>query len=291
MIGALVSVLSLNLTLAMVQAGQVAYTLPITGATATTPIKVTSAAHGIPPGRVAHGVVTSVGGTTEANGLWVMGVVDANTLSLYTYSAQGILTNSIGVHAYTGGGQIQIALPDYTILLGRRNLMLASAAATPRLVFVPTGGKKWDFEPYGGAGAPQVRPPAQGTLEQQAQKLQPQLGTEYLTFEVYVSGAANPPAPDFGDFDATQAVVNQLFVCLFDGTGPARAQILREVWPSQLPTAGTQTQRGQQWMGVIEFQSPMTRTPLAFCPPGVSLVETVTPAGGGSADSTTIVIT
>ena len=39
-IGSLITLLSLNLTLNLVQAGHVAGTLPITGATATTPIAV-----------------------------------------------------------------------------------------------------------------------------------------------------------------------------------------------------------------------------------------------------------
>ena len=66
--GALVALTSLNLTNVLVQDfGVVARTLTITAATATTPISVTSAAHGVPLGRVLHGIVSGVTGMTEAN--------------------------------------------------------------------------------------------------------------------------------------------------------------------------------------------------------------------------------
>jgi hypothetical protein len=186
---------------------------------------------------------------------------------------------------------IQIALPDYTILLGRRNLALSTSVASPRFVFVPTDGKAGDFQPYGGLGGA----PAQerGSLEQQAEKLSPQLATQHATFEVYVSGAAVPPSPDFGDFDATETLVQSLYAVLFDAIGPARAQVLHESWPSQLdprdPRAtGTQTQRGQQWKGVIDFQLPMTNAPLSFVPVGTSLQLVLEPVNPGSTDATVI---
>ena len=273
MIGALVSLLSLNLTLSLVNNyGVIAATLPITGATVTTPIAVTSPAHGVPLGRVLHGVVTGVTGTIEANGLWVLTPTDANTFTLSTYSAQGIASPSVGVHAYVSGGQVQTAFPDGCILLGRRNVALATAVASPRIVFVPTDGRAWDHEPYGGAGSPASLPPVRGTLEQQAEKTQPQLATEFTTFEVYVSASApnygTALSPDFGDFDATQAVVHALYSVLFDAIGPARARVLHESWPSQKEVAGTMTQRGQQWKGVLELQQPVYNAPLNFVPIG-----------------------
>jgi hypothetical protein len=155
-------------------------------------------------------------------------------------------------------------------------------------VFVPTDGRKWDFEPYGGVGAPAALPPVRGSLEQQSATTQPQLGTSFTTYEVYVNGAANPPSPDFGDFDATQFIVDALFATMFDTIGPARAQMLHESWPSQVLAQGTQTQRGQQWRGILELQHAIQTNPLQFVPNGTSLVLTVTPEGGGSADSTII---
>ena len=295
MIGALVTLISLSVTDTLVDAGVVANTLPITGATVTTPIHITSPNHQVPPGRVLHGVISGVVGTTEANGLWVMTPVDANTLALTSYSAQGIPYNSVGVNAYISGGQIEYAFPDFGILLGRRNQALTTAVASPRILFVPVKGRKFGFEPYGGAGTPAQVPNVRGTLEQQSERLQPQLWTAYSTFAVYVTGSApdyNHGAalsPDFGDFDATQAIAFALLAVLFDQIGPARCQILYEDWPSQTMESGTQTQRGQQWMCVLEFQQPVTRSPLEYVPIGTYMEMTVEPASPGSSDPLTFV--
>lgn len=292
MIGALVAVLSLNLTLSLVQDyGVVARTLPVTGATATTPIALTSPAHGFV--RPAHGVVSGITGTSEANGLWVLTPVDADTLALSTFTAQGLPVQSVGVNAYTGGGQIQIAFPDGSILLGRRNVALATSVASPRVVFVPTIGKAWSLEPYGGTGPdlqPAAVPPVRGSLQQQAMKLGPQIATEYLTFEVHVHGSGpdygNALSPDFFDLDATQAIVWALYGVIFDDASPARGRVLREDWPSQSATAGSTTQRGQQWVGIIEFQEPVRQVPRQFVPIGTFIEFTVQPLNAGSTDAT-----
>ena len=297
MISSLIAILSLNLTATLIQNfGVVAATLPVTGATVTTPIQVTSPNHGVAPGRTVHGIVSGVTGTSEANGLWELTVVDPNTLSLATYTAQGIGVDSIGVNAYTGGGQIQYTFPDGRILLGRRNLALSTAAASPRIVFIPCEGRAWNFEGYGGAGPdlqPASVPNVRGSAQQQSMTLGPEIATEYSTFEVYVSASGpnygNALAPDTADFDATQAVVQALFVAMYDACGQ-RAKVLHESWPSQLVTAGSQTQRGQQWMGVVEFQQPVTRTPKQFVPIGTYLIETVEPVNAGSGDATVITI-
>jgi hypothetical protein len=299
MIASLVSVISLNLTLLLVQSYEVvAGTLPITGASVTTPINLTSPAHGFALGRVLHGVVTGVAGTVEANGLWVLTPVDANTLALSTFDAQGNAVSSVGVNAYLGGGQIQYAFPDGCILLGRRNVALATSVASPRIVFVPTDGKAWSLEPYGGASPnlqPASAPPVRGSAQAQAMALQPQLATEYVTFEVYVSASGpnfdNPVSPDFYDFEATQAIVHALYAVLFDASGPPRAQILHESWPSQKKEAGSTTQRGQQWCGILEMQQPVTRPPLSFVPIGTYLQITVQPENPGATDPVTFDVT
>jgi hypothetical protein len=288
----LIAVLSLNLTLSLVNDySVVARTFPVTGATTSVPISLTSPAHGVPLGRVVHGVVTGIAGTTEANGLWVLTPTDGDHFDLTTYTAQGIVVPSSGVHAYTGGGQVQVAFPDYQILLGRRWVAASSAVASPRVVFVPTDGKAWNFEPYGGVGEVASMPPVRGSAESQSARLEPQLATEFATFEVYVTGAATPPSPDFGDFEAAQFLVGALYAVLFDAVGGLpRAKILHESWPSQSATSGTQTQRGQQWCGVLELQLPIRKLPLSFVPHGTSLVLTVEPINPGSTDATIITI-
>lgn len=287
----LVTLLSLNLTLALVTAGQVAGTFPITGATATTPIRVTSPAHGVAPARVVHAVITGVTGEDEANGLRILTPVDPDTFELSTIDGQGHIAPVVGVNGYTGGGTISYSFPDYGILLGRHLLDLSSSVASPRVVFIPVDEPAWNFEPYGGIGTPTASPPVRGTPEQQTQKLQPQLATTFPTFDVYITAAAVPPSPAFGDFDAVQTVRDALYVVMFSGSGSPRAKVLGGTWPSQKIKAGTKGQRGQQWVGRVQFQQPVVTTPLAYVPPGVSLVLDVFPVNPASGDDTIISIT
>jgi hypothetical protein len=169
---------------------------------------------------------------------------------------------------------------------------LSSAVASPRIVFVPTDGKAWGFEPYGGDMGPAELPTVRGSLEAQAAKLEPQLATEFATFEVYVTGAATPPSPDFGDFEAVQFLVGALYSVLFDSVGGLpRAKILHESWPSQTKEAGSQTQRGQQWCGILEMQLPIRKLPMSFVPNGTKITLTVEPVNPASTDPVVIVIT
>jgi hypothetical protein len=298
-IGALVAITSLNLALVLVQDyGVVAQTWPITAATVTTPIVVTCPAHGVPLGRVVHGIVTGALGMTELDGLWIFTPLDADRFAVSTLTAQGVPVASVGVHAYTGGAQIQTPFPAGSILLGRRHLAGAGAPASPRVVFIPTTGRAWGFEPFGGAApsiVPATRPSARGSPEQQSMSLAPQIVTQFPTFEVHVYGCATnygaaQPDPDYADFDATQALVFALYGVLFDETGgPPRAKVLREDWPSQRADAGSMSQRGQHWMGVLEFQQGVSKVPGTFAPIGVSGRFTVEPVNPGSTDPTVIV--
>jgi len=295
MISELVTLISLNMTAALVNAGQVAGTFTVSGATATTPIALTVTGHNVPLGRVVHGVVSGVGGVVEANGLWILTPTDADTFALYGYTADGRKTTSAGTGSYSGGGTISFAFPDWQVLLGRRFVAMNTAVATPRIVFVPTFEAGWGFEPYGGVGAPAFEVPI--PQEVQNATLAPQYETEPTTFEVYVTGAANPPSPDFGDFDATQTLVHQLRIECINACGSSdRCKVLRGAWLSQLPpsdprASGTQSQRGQQWMGIIQFYQPVTTTPLQYVPAGTSLTFNIGTVSGGSSDDTTFTVT
>lgn len=301
MIAALVALTSLNLTAVLLQDySVVAKTWPITAATATTPIVVTSTAHGVPLGRTVHGIVSGVVGMTEANGLWIFTPNDADHFTLTSLTAQGLPVNSVGVNAYVSGGQIQTPFPGYRILLGRRHVATAEAVASPRVVFVPTDERAWGFEAYGGAPpsiVPAVIPNVRGSAEQQSMSLAPQIATQFPTFEVHVYGCATNygaagPAPDDGDFDATQAIVWALYgVCFDEVGGLPRAKVLRGGWPSQHEGAGSMTQRGQHWMGVIEFQQAVTKLPGQFAPIGVTGQFTVEPVNPASGDPIVIDIT
>jgi hypothetical protein len=296
MIGALVARLSLNLTLALL-AADVVYRQPdITDVSATSPIVVTSPAHGIPLAGRVHGVVDGVTGVTEANGLWVLTPLDQDTFALSTYDAQGLLVQSSGTGTYAGGGTIWWSFPDGQILLGARHKHTATQVVTPRVLFIPTDGAAWGLQPYTGAApsiVPAVLPNVRGSAEQQSMKTAPQIVTEFLTFEVYVNGSGpvfdDALDPDFADFDATQRVVHMLYAELFDATG-GLARVLHESWPSQREKQGAMTQRGQQWCGIVQIPVPVTRAPMSFVPIGTRAEITVEPADAGPSDSTLIVV-
>src|SRR5262245_11305220 len=69
--------------------------ISVTGGTATTPIVLTTAAHGIATGDVSTGTVTGVTGLTGANGTWLVEATDATHLRL---------RGTVGGGAYSGGG-------------------------------------------------------------------------------------------------------------------------------------------------------------------------------------------
>ncbi len=282
-----IAILSLNMTLALVNAGQVSGTFPITGATVATPIAITSPAHGVPLGRTVHAVVQNVTGTVEANGLWELTPTDPNTFTLGSYNPDGTPLASVGVHAYTGGGVASYAFADYRALLGRRWIAQNSAVASPRIVFIPTVDRSlWDFFPYGGQGPAPLQ--SRGTGEQQVQTLQPLQGTKYITFEVHITGGVDPPDPDHEDFSAVELLEDVLFVQLFDMLTPPVFKVVGHMWPSQSTEAGSMTQRGQKSVLLLQIARPIARIPAAeFVPIGTSIVFTVEPEGS-PADATTI---
>jgi hypothetical protein len=291
MIGALVSILSLEVTRRLVTAGVVAATLAVTGATNATPVVIqTATPHGFV--RPAHGIVDGVGGNDGANGLWVATPVDATHLVLTSFDDAGALVNSAGTGAYSGAGTFRTAFPDGAILLGRRNVAMQTAVATPRIVFVPLGSPAWGLDPYGGViptGTLPARLSAQ-TAEQRLMKQSRQLATERQRFEVHVTGSASPASPDFGDFDVTQAVYQTLYACMFDLISPSRGLVLSGEWTSQRADATSLDTRGQKWVGVVEISQPVIDNPLEFIPIDTVGVLTTNLAGGGSADAIVILV-
>jgi hypothetical protein len=55
--------------------------------------------------------------------------------------------------------------------------------------------------------------------------------------------------------------------------------------------AGSNTQRGQQWKGILQIEQGVRPAALQFVPVGTRMQITVTPAGGGSGDGTIITFT
>ena len=281
MIGSLISLISINVTSFLLTQGICTpLTLPITNATATTPITVTSTGHGFPLQSKITGYVSGVTGETEANGWWLLTPLDANTFSLASVSAQVIIAPSVGTNAYISGGSISYAFPEGQILLGRRHVQSAGAVVSPRIVMVPTRAMAVGFSPYVGQGQAWN---ARGTAEQATMKLVAQAATDYTTFDVYFTAGANPPDPDFGDFDAVQLLAWSFYNTCWDLVGDA-VDVKMIDWPSQTEQAGSQSQRGQRIHWVVQFNQPITIEPKTFVPVGTFIEFTVEPINAGSTD-------
>lgn len=291
MIGALIALMSIDMTQRLVAGGMAWKSLTISDASNTSPIGLTfTAPHGLT--RVAHAVISGVIGNDAANGPWVMTPTGPSTVALSLFTPAGQPYDSQGSGSYVSGGMAQIAFPDGSILLGRRNLAMQMANATPRIVFLPQGCGEWTIGPYGGVQAPQTFPItlSQLTAEQQIESLQRQLNTEPHRFEVHVTGAADPPDPDFADFDVTQMLYQTLYVSLFNMIGPARARVLRGEWTSQRPDMGTLGTRGQKWVGLIEITQPVLDDPLRFIPASTVARFVIGLSGASGDDLVTIVV-
>lgn len=298
MIGALVSLLSLEMTKRLIAAGLVASTLTLSAVTVATPVVVTTATpHKLT--RPVHAIVDGAGVTVQhadADGdlvtdtVWVCTPTGASTLSLSSFTSQGTAVQSVGSGAYTSGGSLRIAFPDGSILLGRRNVAMQTATATPRIVFVPIGSPAWTLDPYGGIIPPASLPRrlSDETAEQKTMKLERQLCTEKQRFEVHVTGSAVPPDPDFGDFDMTQGLYQLLYAVMFDMITPDRARVLDGKWVSQMLDVQQLDTRGQKWLGIVEISQPVTENPLRFIPASTDGTIVVNIYGAGSTDETII---
>lgn len=270
MIGPLIALLSLDVAERLIAQGLIAATLTIVAASNTAPVVIeTQAPHGYV--RPVDGIVSGVAGNDGANGSWRCTPTDATHLSLSRYDQEGTVVDSVGTGGYVSGGTLVTAFPDGTILLGRRNIAMHTAVATPRIVFVPTDSPAWDVEPYGGIinapGAPHRL--STMTAEQRTMLQSRQLSTEKQRFEMHVTGCASPADPDFGDFDVTQNVVHTLYASMFDLLTPKCFRVLSGRWASQEPAVQQLDVRGQRWVGVVEIMLPVIDPPLQFVPAGV----------------------
>jgi hypothetical protein len=166
------------------------------------------------------------------------------------------------------------------------------AVVTPRIVFVPLGSPAWELDPYGGVipTSPRPRTLASQTTEQIAMKAARQLVTERQRFEVHVTGCANPPDPDFGDFDVAQALYHTLYGSMFDMISPDRARVLSGTWVSQTLDIQTLDTRGQKWVGVVEIAQAVTDSPLSFIPTSTDGTISINFVNGSSGDATVVMI-
>ncbi len=292
-IGALIALISFDVTASMIAAGQVSQTWTISGVSNTTPIVVTtSVPHGVAPGVKMHAVIAGVSGTTAANGTWELAFVDDSRFSLGTYSPIGTPIASVGNAVYVAGGTIKTVLDRGRILLGRK--FLTSHGTPPRIVFAPAAAPLFDFEALGGQTMPLMTLPAtlaQMTPEQISMTEQPPILTDHSRWEVYCWGAATPADPDFADFDFTRALRDQVIASGIRLISQPFFKVIGGVWESQRegrPQSAWDS-LGQVYKMLVEIVQPIVDDPFAFVPAGIHATLTVQPVNPGPTDPIVIV--
>lgn len=292
-LGALIALISLDVTASMIAAGQVSQTWVIADVSATTPIVVTTTApHLVAPGVKMHAVIAGVTGVTAANGVWELAFVDETSFSLSTYAPNGAPVASIGTGSYAGGGTISTVLDQGRILLGRK--FWPTQGAPPRIVFVPSAAPTFDLVPLGGAMMPLATLPptiAQMTTEQIAMTEQPPILTDHSRWEVYCWGAATPADPDFADFDVTRALRDQVIASGVRLISQPFFRVIGGVWESQREgeRQAAWDSLGQMYKMLVEIIQPVVDNPFAFVPFGTHATLTVQPANPGPDDPIVIV--
>jgi hypothetical protein len=292
-IGALIALISLDVTAAMVAHGQISQSWTVAGATNATPIVVsTTVPHKVPRGVKMHAVLSGIVGNDAANGPWELTVTGDSSFSLGTYSPSGAPVASIGNGSYAGGGTIATVLDEGRILLGRKYLSVTGAP--PRVVFVPSTAPLFDFIPLGGQTLPlSSLPPtiAQMTPEQISMTESPPILTDHSRWEVTVWNAASPADPDFADFDMTRALRDQVISSCLKLISDPMCKVLGGVWESQREgdREAAWMSLGQVYKMLIEIIQPIINDPFSFVPFGTHATITVQPANPAPGDPIVIV--
>jgi len=286
-ISAIVALLSLDMTAALVASGRAvsSLALTVTGATNASPIVITtSSPHGILPGvsQAHHVVVAGVAGNTAANNLdadgvtnnaWIAVALDDTRFALYRLDPTGTLVPSSGNGAYTSGGTVSRAFTDGKALLGRQHIFELSYA--PRVVFVPRGtgwGPKSVYSASRVAGYP--------SDEVRRQNQQRSIRTDEVQLEVHVWGVANPPDPNL-DFDETQALYQQV-VRSAHALMPGTYELGPGTWPDQDEGASQQVKAGHEFVFGLSMGTPVLDKLLPYAPADVAsqLAVNLQPADG-----------
>jgi len=155
----LIYAVSLELTQNLIAVGQVFSTLAVASASNASPIVVgTAVPHGIVAPR-ASVLISGVGGNTAANGLWLAKNVGPSSLALYSLSPTGADVPSTGNGAFTSAGQLQTALADGGIVIGK--VKDDENWSPPRVVFIPRGSR---FGPRSAASGRSTSPQTSNPL-------------------------------------------------------------------------------------------------------------------------------
>ena len=303
---ALVSQISMAVSASLVNAG---YTLPaeyylssiaianVTGSGVNVVI-TTATPHGLSPrpttGLPYTGVVSGVLGNTAANNIdssdvldsgypngVAFQVVDAYTLSAYRVDPSlGTIVPIVGNGAYAGGGTIQFALADGSILLGREFVQAHGVA--PRIVFIPT---RSSFGPK----SPSNRRNTASAQEIARQSVTRSIATESIDFEVHVWGQSNPPDPA-GDFDATQ-VLYQAIIQQVHSIAAGCHEWGNGIWTDQTTSATQMIRAGHEMVFGVTIRTPVLDFPTPFVPSGTTAQFTIQlqPADGTAPETIEVI--
>lgn len=140
------------------------------------------------------------------------------------------------------------ALTDGKVLLGAQHVYEQSSP--PRVVFIPRGSK---FQPK----AVYNRSNVSGfpSDEWQLQLLERSIGTDAITFEVHVWGAATTPDPD-NDFDSTQILAHQVIRSIHDLI-PGSYTLSDGIWADQRPSQGQLVKFGHEYVFGLTVGTPI----------------------------------
>jgi hypothetical protein len=235
-------------------------------------------------------VVTGVLGNTAANNAdpgpgttagFPMGVVltavDSTHLAISCVDPNlGTIVPIIGNGSYAGGGTIQFAFVDGSILVGREHLLEASAP--PRIVFVPLRSSFSAKSPANRRNSASL-----GELNRQIQ--QRPIETEEIFFEVHSWGQANPPDPA-GDFDATQALY-QSVIQVVHAIAEGVHEFSSGGWTDQAPNATQLVKAGHEHVFGLSLKTPILDVLTPFIPVGTvpSATIKIQPPDGSAPES------
>lgn len=280
----LVDLLSLDVVAALVAAGYRApwrpsvSTLPVLGATNTTPIVVTldtsslgDRGFDMQPGAPMHLVFADVGGNLATNKIdpddlrheaWHAEVIDGSRVALYDLDeSTGAKVASVGDGAYTSGGTCSRAFADGRIQVGEEHLY--EQMAPPRVVFVPRRSK---FEAKLVTNARTIA----SVLEQQREEAARSLRTEIVMFEVHAWGGMIEAADDpRAGFNLAQILYQQIIRSAhLRGAGVIHPD--GGEWADQRPDATQIAKRGREFVFEIGIRTPIPDRTLPRAPSDVT---------------------
>jgi hypothetical protein len=144
-----------------------------------------------------------------------------------------------------------LALTFGGVLMSRAHVY--EGGAPNRIVMIPTTS---DFGAKDVSSASNVQ--GYPSAEIQTEWSSHTVGTEFPTFLCQCWGQANPPDPDFGDYDVTQALYQTVMLSARALVSGSRVSFTRGVWINQKPDGGQLDVAGCVFELGIRFDTPVT---------------------------------